>query len=145
MPAQSAVAIRVVDWGEARPLVTPLRTAVFVVEQHVPIELELDESDALSRHAIATDAAGRVIGTGRLLPDGHIGRMAVAMEARGRGVGSQLLRRLMDEATSCGFRHAHLSAQLSAQGFYARHGFEAHGPVYMDAGIEHIAMSRKLG
>ena len=145
MPAQSAVAIRVVDWSEAQPLVTPLRTMVFVVEQHVPIELELDESDVRSRHAIATDATGKVIGTGRLLPDGHIGRMAVALAARGRGVGSQLLLRLMDEAASRGFSHAHLNAQLSAQGFYARHGFVAHGPVYMDAGIEHIAMSRKLG
>jgi predicted GNAT family N-acyltransferase len=142
MPAP--VVIRIVDWREAQPLVVPLRTAVFVLEQQVPMELELDDFDAVSRHAIATAIDGTVVGTGRLLPDGHIGRMAVAREVRGSGIGSQLLLQLIAEATRRGFSQVRLNAQLSAQGFYSRHGFKAHGTIFLDAGIEHIAMARPL-
>jgi predicted GNAT family N-acyltransferase len=110
----------------------------------VPLELELDEWDARSRHALARDAAGRAVGTGRLLPDGHIGRMAVLAEARALGVGSALLRALMDEARRTGHMAVELSAQTHACAFYERHGFTAFGPVYDDAGIAHVAMRRPL-
>lgn len=75
--------IEVVGWDEAEPLVMPVRTEVFVVEQGVPEEIERDALDAVCRHAIARDAGGRVVATGRLLPDGHIGRMAVLRAAPG--------------------------------------------------------------
>jgi predicted GNAT family N-acyltransferase len=136
--------IRIIDWDEAQSLVMPLRTDVFVIEQGVPFDLELDEFDVLSRHAVASDAAGAVIATGRLLPDGHIGRLAVAATARGTGVGTAVLLALMNEARQRGFERVVLHAQLSAQGFYARNGFTAYGPVFLDADIEHIAMEKRL-
>jgi predicted GNAT family N-acyltransferase len=80
------------------------------------------------------------IGTGRLLPDGHIGRMAVVASARGSGVGSTLLMSLMDEARRQGHRAAVLSAQTHAVRFYHRHGYEVAGTEYLDCGIPHVDM-----
>lgn len=128
------------DWESMRQWAEPLRFAVFVEEQRVPAEIELDSFDLLSVHAVAFDASGSPIGTGRLLPDGHIGRMAVAKAARGGGVGSALLKCLMDEARRRGHKHAVLSAQTHAAEFYRKHGYRAYGDEYDDAGIPHIDM-----
>jgi len=122
----------------------PLRFAVFVEEQNVPAEIELDSFDALSVHAVAFDVNDVAVGTGRLLPDGHIGRMAVAKTARGSGVGSALLRALMAEARRHGHTQAVLSAQTHAMDFYRRHGYAVRGAEYDDAGIPHIDMYRPL-
>lgn len=134
--------VRVVvgDWAVCSEDAGHIRREVFVVEQHVPEALELDELDAVCVHAVAYDEAGSAMGTGRLLPDAHIGRMAVLKPWRGRGVGAQLLLTLMEVAQHRGEREVVLSAQLSAQAFYARYGFQAEGDTYMDAGIEHILM-----
>ena len=128
------------EWNELRCWAEPLRFAVFVNEQQVPAEIELDEFDDLSVHAVAFDADGCAVGTGRLLPDGHIGRMAVAKAARGRGAGSAILKALMDEARRRRHSHAILSAQTHAQEFYRKHGYAAYGDVYDDAGIPHVEM-----
>jgi predicted GNAT family N-acyltransferase len=130
-------------WEQQRHAAAALRQQVFVVEQGVPVELELDEMDAQSLHAVAYQD-GVPVATGRLLPDGHIGRMAVRQDARGAGTGSLVLCALMDEARRRGDRDVVLHAQLSARDFYARHGFEAEGDMFMDAGIEHIAMRRRF-
>lgn len=100
----------------------------------------MDEHDAVCVHALAYGPDGTPAGTGRLLPDGHIGRMAVRRPQRGRGVGAMLLTRLMEEARRRGHRQVVLAAQLHAQAFYAVHGFVAEGPVFLDAGIDHINM-----
>lgn len=136
--------IEVVGWDEAELLVMPVRTEVFVVEQGVPAEIERDALDAVCRHAIARDAGGRVVATGRLLPDGHIGRMAVRRAARGAGVGGAVLQALIAEAARRGLREVALAAQTHALDFYLRHGFEAVGEVFMEAGIPHRAMRRTL-
>ena len=86
------------DWDSLRDHAQSLRVEVFVVEQGVPIELEWDEADEVSTHAVAYDEAGQVIATGRLLPDGHIGRMVVRKSARGNGIGSEVLAALLAEA-----------------------------------------------
>ena len=135
------------SWEELRTQAEPIRYAVFVDEQKVPAEIELDAWDPQCVHALAFDArdGGAVaVGTGRLLPDGHIGRMAVRQEARGRGVGTALLRVLMDEARRRGHVDAVLSAQTHAVPFYEREGFRAEGGVYDDAGIPHVDMRRAL-
>jgi predicted GNAT family N-acyltransferase len=136
--------LRLVDWPEAQALVMPLRLAVFVEEQGVPPEIEQDEFDAVSLHAVAEDATGAVIGTGRLLPDGHVGRFAVAARLRGRGVGERILQALLAEAARRGRRLAILHAQVTAEGFYARYGFQRTGDVFMEAGIAHTVMQRAL-
>jgi len=128
------------DWQAMRERAVPVRYAVFVEEQRVPPEIELDEFDPLSLHALAVDGQGRVVGTGRLLPDGHIGRMAVLREARGRGVGSALLQSLMRAARARGDSEIALSAQTHAIPFYERFGFSAEGAEYDDAGIPHRRM-----
>lgn len=121
-----------------------IRLEVFVEEQRVPLEEELDARDAQCLHAIAYDADGQAMGTGRLLPDGHIGRMAVRKAWRGQGVGSHLLSALMEAARRRGDPEVVLDAQLHARAFYARHGFVEEGGTFMDAGIPHRVMRRRF-
>ena len=139
-----AVLVEITDWARAEAQVMPVRIAVFVVEQGVPEDIERDEFDAVSRHAIARDAAGAVVATGRLLPDGHIGRMAVAAPLRGQGVGGAVLEALVAEAMRTGLAEVALNAQVHALAFYRRHGFVEYGDVFMEAGIPHRAMRRTL-
>lgn len=128
-------------WNEIGPRATPLRESVFIAEQGVPAELEWDEFDATSLHAIACDSAGAVIGTGRLLPDGHIGRLAVHADWRGRGVGRAVLERLLEAALQKNLPPL-LHAQAQAMGFYEKLGFVAEGPEFIEAGIPHCLMRR---
>lgn len=121
-----------------------VREPVFVIEQSVPIELEWDVQDPLCSHVIARDAENRPIGTGRLTPDGKIGRMAVLREWRGRGVGEALLQALIDRARALGWTEVRLNAQVGAVDFYARYGFVPFGEQFMEAGIAHQAMRRAL-
>lgn len=137
---RDALRIELGDWAAMEQRAAPVRFAVFVEEQKVPAEMELDEFDPVCVHALAVDADGKVLGTGRLLPDGHIGRMAVLREARGAGVGSALLRALMQAARRRGDRAVVLSAQTHAIPFYRRFGFVAEGDDYDDAGIPHRQM-----
>lgn len=139
-----AARIRLGTWSELRALAAPIRFAVFVEEQRVPAALEIDAQDPLSLHALAFVAQGGPVATGRLLPDGHIGRMAVLRRARGTGVGTAVLRALMDAARARGHGDVVLSAQTHAVPFYARLGFVTEGEVYDDAGIPHIDMRRAL-
>ncbi|HET9735121.1 MAG TPA: GNAT family N-acetyltransferase [Burkholderiales bacterium] len=127
------------DWERARAEASRIRLAVFVEEQHVPPEIEMDENDAASVHALAYEN-GKAVGTGRLLPDGHIGRMAVLRGHRAQGVGAAILGRLVAEARRKGMREVVLSAQTHALEFYRKHGFAPSGGVYMEAGIPHQEM-----
>ena len=135
--------IELLPWDKARALALPIRFSVFVEEQGVPREMEVDQADAYSIHAVAFDDT-EPVGTGRLLPDGHIGRMAVLKAWRGRGIGGQLLHRLMDRARERGDRQIVLSAQVHASAFYRAHGFMEEGPEYLEAGIRHRDMRRSL-
>lgn len=139
--------MHIVEIGESTQQATAhaLREAVFVREQQVPAELERDALDPLCRHVLALDADGAAIGTGRLAPDGKIGRLAVRADRRGEGVGEAMLRRLLAIADDQGLRATYLHAQLRATALYARNGFVAHGPRFVEAGIEHRAMRRQLG
>jgi NAD(P)-dependent dehydrogenase (short-subunit alcohol dehydrogenase family)/predicted GNAT family N-acyltransferase len=128
------------DWNTQRNDARAIRHDVFVVEQRVPVELEWDDMDALCVHAVAYDHEGNAIGTARLLPDGHIGRMAVLKVARGAGVGSAMLTALMREAARRGHGAVLLHAQTHAEAFYRRHEFEREGDVFMEAGIPHVRM-----
>jgi predicted GNAT family N-acyltransferase len=136
--------VRVLGWDEAAPLARPVREAVFVQEQGVPIEMEWDDDDARSRHAIAQDGTGAAIGTARLLPDGRIGRMAVRGPWRRKGVGAALMRALLDEARAAGMTTITLHAQTHAAGFYRRFGFSARGGEFAEAGIPHLEMTLEL-
>ncbi len=140
MGISAAFSIRRVRWHEARSLLSAIRQTVFVAEQRVPEDLEWDGRDGECIHLLAAAPGGEGIGTGRLLPDGHIGRMAVLVSWRGKGVGAAMLAELIAAAREQGHAEAHLSAQTHAIGFYRRFGFEPVGSEYMDAGIAHRAM-----
>ncbi|USX18051.1 GNAT family N-acetyltransferase [Oxalobacteraceae bacterium OTU3REALA1] len=132
--------IRFGDWTTLNADAKIIRFEVFVEEQKVPAELEMDHMDPVCLHAVAYDAAGIPVGTGRLLPDGHIGRMAVRKSGRGTGVGGALLQGLMAQAKARGDRQVVLSSQSHAAPFYQRHGFTIEGDEFFEAGIAHINM-----
>lgn len=134
--------VELMSWEQAQPVAGPLRFAIFVDEQNVPSGIELDDMDASCVHAVAFDVDGKPVGTGRLLPDGHIGRMAVVKEWRRRGIGAEILETLMAEARRRGHARVIVSAQLQAAEFYREHGFEAEGKVYTEAGILHQKMTK---
>jgi predicted GNAT family N-acyltransferase len=136
--------VRLADWSGDERSLRDIRQRVFMVEQGVTADLEWDGIDPQCRHALAEDGAGRPIGCARLLPDGHIGRVAVLADWRGRGVGDALLERMVALARELGHPRVMLNAQTHALAFYARHGFVAFGPEYDDAGIPHRAMMRSL-
>ena len=132
--------VRLVDWREASGTLSAIRTTVFVGEQGVPPEIEIDGRDPGCAHVLAESDAGEAVGTGRLMPDGRIGRMAVLAAWRGRGVGAAMLEALVAEAKRRGFRETYLHAQAHAKDFYARHGFVVEGEEYLEAGIPHVLM-----
>lgn len=135
--------IELLGWERARAEAGRIRMAVFVDEQRVPPEIEMDDWDAASVHALAY-VDGQAVGTGRLLPDGHIGRMAVTRTSRARGVGGAILDCLVEEARRRGMPEVVLSAQTHALGFYRKHGFREVGGVFEEAGIPHQEMRRVL-
>jgi predicted GNAT family N-acyltransferase len=141
MSAMTAeIRVREVVWEQAAPALRAIRHQVFVCEQSVPVELEWDGLDPACRHVLAETARGEVVGTGRLLPDGRIGRMAVLAPWRRTGVGSALLHELLVMARARGDTAATLHAQTYVAAFYRRAGFEVIGPAFMEAGIEHVPM-----
>ena len=140
MPRPPQVTVRRVNWSDAGTALREIRLAVFVREQRVPEELEWDGMDESCLHVLAETAAGEAVGTARLLPDAHIGRMAVLPAWRKRGVGGMLLVELMTAVRERGQSAVELSAQTHAIGFYQRFGFEVFGGEYMDAGIPHRMM-----
>lgn len=121
-----------------------LRNLVFVEEQQIPADLEFDELDRQCHHFIARDTEYRPIGTGRLSPEGNIGRMAVLQEWRGQGVGESLLRTLIEKARKLGLTSVTAKAQLPALGFYQKFGFSQEGEAFMEAGIPHQSVRLTL-
>ena len=139
------VEIRIVDWAPYSEALSSIRHTVFVEEQGVPVELELDGEDASARHAAAFSDDGRLVGTGRMLASGKIGRMAVSQSMRRQGIGRALLDALVAEAKRLKLEEVSLGAQLPAVAFYERAGFKAYGDIFLDAGIDHKMMRLVLG
>ena len=159
--ATPQVTIKLLESDAERRAAFELRRRVFVEEQGVPLEEEVDEHDHSATHVVAV-AGGRVVGTGRAVflpretPDlagGNsespstqvkIGRMAVDEGWRRRGLGGRILDVLEAEARLRGMGEAELNAQTSAISFYASHGYTEEGPVFLDAGIDHVLMRKRL-
>jgi predicted GNAT family N-acyltransferase len=128
------------------PDVLGLRHEVFVVEQGVPAELEMDELDRLATHLVALQA-DEVVGTLRILDGGgvaKIGRVAVRAALRRTGIGSRLMRRAVEHISGKDFSEIVLHAQVSVQPFYQRLGYVAEGDLFEEAGIPHVAMRMRI-
>lgn len=132
------------DWASQRAAAQAVRYEVFVLEQKVPLDMEWDDMDPLCLHAVAYGDDGKAVATGRLLPDGHVGRMAVVKAMRGQRIGGEILQALMAEARRRGDPAVMLNAQTHAEPFYQRFGFVRDGEEFMEAGIPHIGMRHEF-
>ncbi|SFK10064.1 GNAT family N-acetyltransferase [Celeribacter neptunius] len=121
-----------------------LRLEVFVEEQNVPLEEEIDDLDDVATHFLAMDTAGAAVGTARIYEQGEIGkigRVCVAKSHRGTGLGARLIEVCLQELRQRShLKQAKLGAQTHAIGFYERFGFHVIGDEYMDGGIPHQDM-----
>jgi predicted GNAT family N-acyltransferase len=140
----ATVRVQLGTWSDLGVRASAIRFEVFVEEQQVPIAEELDAMDAECLHALAFSHQGEAVATGRLLPDGHIGRMAVKLSERKKGVGAAVLQALVEAAQERGIKHVVLGAQLHAKDFYLKQGFVEFGDVFLDANIEHVMMRKEL-
>jgi YbgC/YbaW family acyl-CoA thioester hydrolase len=132
------------SWDQLAATASPLRHAVFVQEQGIPVEIEADAADAQALHAVAVNRFGMAVGTGRAVfaEDGsaRIGRMAVLASVRGAGVEASLLTALVSGCQARGAREVMLHAQADAVEFYRRLAFQPRGLAFQEAGIEHQEM-----
>ncbi|MAX32785.1 MAG: GNAT family N-acetyltransferase [Halomonadaceae bacterium] len=142
-PHDGEVTLQQGSWDELGAIAGEIRRLVFIEEQAVPVEEEWDGRDPDCLHLLAWHGA-KALGTARLLPDGHIGRVAVLAEARGLGIGVALMQATIEAARSHGHAHVELAAQTHALPFYERLGFVAFGDEFIDAGIPHRNMRLPL-
>lgn len=137
----------VTSWQAHEQAMAEIRETVFIREQQVPEELEWDEHDPHCTHVLVFEKQldrEIPVATARLLADGHIGRMAVLPAHRHRGIGSLMLQTLMEHARTLGLSEVFLHAQTSAIPFYGKHDFHICSDEFMDAGIPHRTMKKKL-
>ena len=123
------------------PEIERIRNEVFTMEQGIDANLDLDGQDRDAVHALVI-SDGKYVGTGRMLADGHIGRLAVHSEYRGRGLGAKAVLALVEEAENTGIKRVYLGAQKYAVGFYEKLGFTVYGAPYIEVNIEHVHMER---
>ncbi len=137
------IRVELTDFNSQENAILSIRFDVFVKEQHVDPDLEIDGRDSQCLHALAFKDK-EPVGTGRLLPDGHIGRMAVLKPFRSQGIGTQIFRALLTAVKDRKIERIILSSQVSAIPFYERFGFNPKGPVYREAGIDHQEMELNI-
>ncbi|NRB36961.1 MAG: GNAT family N-acetyltransferase [Pseudomonadales bacterium] len=128
---------------KTQPDILALRHQVFTLEQGVSAELDIDGLDDNALHCVIYSDK-KIVATGRLLTDGHIGRVAVLAAFRHQGLGNTVMKSLMGEAKKRGDSQVFLHAQISALEFYQKLGFVSYGEPFLDAGIKHIAMLKTL-
>ena len=143
LSVQHAFTINVVEYEAYQCMIHSVRYAVFVCEQSIPADLEIDQSDPVSQHVLAW-WDGRAVGTGRLTPGGRIGRVAVAQSFRRRGIGRCIVELLLDTARQQRYQTAVLAAQQHAIPFYEQLGFCQEGNLFEELGIDHVMMRKQL-
>jgi len=144
MTPAADITVSLVGFADCGETLLAIRREVFVQEQNVPETIEVDGRDECRVHVLAC-LDDQPVGTGRMQPDGHLGRIAVRQAFRGRGVGSRIMRTLIVEARRQGLASVYLGSQTHAQAFYEGLGFEPYGETFVEAGIPHIMMRLALG
>lgn len=145
MHGQPSFELRPANWTADRAALQSVRRSVFIVEQGIPEAEEWDDIDPVAVHVLVLAQNRDAVGTGRLEPTGKIGRVAVLPQCRDAGVGSLIMRHLVNHATESGFTRVYLHAQVAARSFYERLGFRADGPVFDEVGIPHQRMTLGIG
>jgi predicted GNAT family N-acyltransferase len=136
--------VSLIGWHDGEPLLRSVREAVFILEQKVPSDLEWDGLDETCRHALALSHKGDAVGCGRMLGNGHIGRIAVLPQWRKQKVGTAIMEALLDYARAHDYKQVDVDAQTYALPFYHSFGFVEQGKEFLDAGLPHIKMILKL-
>ncbi|WP_318484684.1 GNAT family N-acetyltransferase [Photobacterium leiognathi] len=138
------VEIKIVAFDDAhRGLIRTVREQVFIQEQQIDPEIEFDNLDSAAVHVLVMDGE-QLLGTGRILADGHIGRIAIMKAARGQGLGAKVVQALVEYAQQQGYPRVDLGAQTHAVDFYRKLGFMPYGDEFMEANIPHQAMEQML-
>ena len=141
--SDESITIEIAQWPQDSATIKDIRKKVFVIEQGVEPEIEWDGKDHTCTHVLAR-LDGEPVGTGRIQPNGHIGRLAVLASQRGKSLGKSMLEQLIRVAEEQGHEHVFLNSQVQAVGFYEHFGFIVEGTVFMVAGIPHQRMEMKL-
>lgn len=129
--------------SENEKCIRAIRDCVFIHEQGISPEIEFDGLDGSAVHALLF-INGEPVGTGRILKDGHIGRIAILSDFRGEGLGSKIVLSLIEQAIKSNYERVYLGAQKHAVDFYAKLGFTPFGDEFMEAGIVHLSMEKSL-
>ena len=125
------------------PEIRRIRREVFGKEQGVDVAVDFDGQDPLAIHVVLQHD-GQIVATGRVLEDGHIGRLAVLKPYRRMGLGSAIVVALIEEAAQLGLSRVYLGAQTRAVEFYRKLDFTEYGEPFVEAGIDHIAMQKAI-
>lgn len=125
------------------PAIKSIRNNVFTIEQRIDASEDIDGCDEGAIHALVK-LDGEYVGTGRMLMDGHIGRLAVLKPSRGKGFGKRIVLALIEEARKRRIKRVYLGAQKQAVGFYKKLDFCEYGEPYLEVGIEHIYMEKYI-
>ena len=137
------ITISVVDYATYQFVIHSVRRDVFVSEQSIPSDQEIDQYDPVSQHVLAWHE-GYAVGTGRLTPDGRIGRVAITRPLRRQGIGRCVMEKLLEVARNQSHQEVVLAAQHHAIRFYEKLGFQQEGNVFETLGINHVMMRKKL-
>ncbi|KJG33163.1 GNAT family N-acetyltransferase [Photobacterium angustum] len=138
------VDIKIVAFDDAnKESIRFVREQVFIKEQQIDPEIEFDGLDTQAVHVLVVDSE-QPLGTGRILADGHIGRIAIMKAARGKGLGVKVVQALVEYAKQQGYPRVDLGAQTHAVDFYRKLGFTPYGEEFMEANIPHQAMEQML-
>lgn len=129
--------------GANKESIRLVREQVFIKEQQIDPEIEFDGLDTQAVHVLVVDGE-QPLGTGRILADGHIGRIAIMKAARGQGLGIKVVQALVEYAKQQGYPRVDLGAQTHAVDFYRKLGFTPYGDEFMEANIPHQAMEQML-
>ncbi|MGD1860922.1 MAG: GNAT family N-acetyltransferase [Leptolyngbyaceae cyanobacterium] len=140
---QRKITANVVDYTRYKMPIHSIRTNVFVHEQQIPFDFEIDDLDWVSQHILAF-YGDQPVGTGRLTPAGKISRVAVSRPLRRRGVGLCIMKQLLKLAEQNGHDEVFLSAQCHAAEFYKKLGFRPEGDMFLEVGIVHMTMRKQL-
>ena len=138
------IKIKIVDYNnENEKIIRTIRDDVFIKEQGIDPKIEFDGLDSSAIHTLIY-INDKAIGTGRILSDGHIGRIAVLSEFRGQNIGSKIIHSLTDVAIKNDYKRVYLGSQKQAIDFYTKLGFTPFGKEFIEAGIVHLSMEKIL-